>query len=67
MFPRSGFLELGGLDTTIDMGYEFGGADMALFDKWKATGHDVVRAPGSFVYHLQRYSDVEEQEAEKRN
>ena len=66
MFPTRGFIELGGLDTTIDADWEFGSADMALFDKWKAAGHNVVRAPGSFVYHLQRYSDVGEQEAEKR-
>ncbi len=66
MFPRSGFIEMGGLDTTIDADLEFGSADMALFDKWKETGNRVIRAPGSFVYHLQRWSDVHEQEAEKR-
>ncbi len=66
MFPRSGFIEMGCLDLSVDAEYEFGGADMTLFDKWKASGNRVIRAPNSFVYHLQRYSDVDEQKAEKR-
>ncbi len=66
LFPRTGFLDMGGLDIAIDADREFGGADMTLFDTWKAAGNRVVRAPGSFVYHLQRFSDVEEQEAGKR-
>ena len=66
MFPRSGFIEMGCLDLTVDAEYEFGGADMTLFDKWLMAGKRVLRAPDSFVYHLQRWSDEEEQEAEKR-
>ena len=66
MFPRSGFLEMGCYDLKIDAGLEFGGADMTLFEKWKATGRQIVRAPGSWAYHLQRWSDVEEQGAAKR-
>ena len=66
MFSRQGFLDMGGLalDGEADaMG--FTAADMLLFEKWKATGHTVKRAP-SFCYHLQRYSDIGEQEHGKR-
>jgi len=66
MFSRKAFLDTGGLDITVDPDREFGGADMTLFDNWKAAGNRVVRAPNSFVYHLQRWSDLDEQEAEKR-
>lgn len=66
LFPRQGFIDMGMYDLRIDAGLEFGGADMALIAQWKASGHQVVRASGSWAYHLQRYSDVEEQEATKR-
>jgi len=66
MFYRRRFLDYGGLDETIDIEYEFGSADIDLFKRWKAGGNQVVRAPGSYVYHLQRWSDIEEQGAEKR-
>lgn len=66
MFPRQGFLDMGSYDLSIEAGLEFTSADSAMFDRWKAAGHYVVRAPGSWVYHLQRWSDVDEQEAEKR-
>lgn len=66
MISRTAFIAMGCLDTAIDAGLEFGGADMAFFDKWKASGRQIVRAKGSFTYHLQRYSDIEEQEASKR-
>lgn len=66
MMGRQQFLDMGCLDTSIDAGYEFGGADMAFFHHWKASGRKVVRAQGSWVYHLQRWSDVEEQQAGKR-
>jgi hypothetical protein len=67
MISRTGFWAMGGLDLNVDAGLEFGGADMALFAQWKANGNRVVRAPGSWAYHLQRWSDVDEQTAEKRN
>lgn len=66
LFPRQGFLDMGCYDLTIDAELEFGGSDSALFDQWKASGHQVVRAPGSWAYHLQRFSSIEEQEAAKR-
>ena len=66
MMHRDCFLDMGGLDLNIDQGLEFGGADMALFARWKANGNRVVRAPGSWAYHLQRYSDEGEQQAAKR-
>jgi len=66
MFYAEMFRWYGGLDESLDPGYEFGGADIDLFERWKAAGNQVVRAPGSFVYHLQRWSDVEEQTADKR-
>lgn len=66
MISREAFWSLGGLDTGIDAGMEFGSADQAFFDAWKASGRRVIRAPGSWVYHLQRFSDIEEQEAAKR-
>lgn len=67
MFPRDGFLFYGGLD---DSGlrpdhHGFTGADDALFDRWRETGHQIRRAR-SYFYHLQRYSELDEQEAEKR-
>ena len=67
MIGRTAFFELGGLD---DNGlnpdhHGFTAADDALFDRWRASGRPVVRAP-AYVYHLQRWSQVDEQEAEKR-
>lgn len=64
MFPRTGFLELGGL--RLDLGpFPQGAPDMELFKLWKSMGRRVVRAQ-SYTYHMQRYSDLEEQEAAKR-
>lgn len=65
MFPRAGFLAMGGLDTTLTAPDGFTAADTVLFDKWKAAGNKVVRAR-SYCYHLQRYSDIGEQEHSKR-
>lgn len=66
MVSRRAFQEMGCLDTEYDKGYEFGGADMKFFNDWKAAGRKVVRAKNSWAYHLQRFSDVGEQEAAKR-
>lgn len=64
MFPKTGFLELGGL--RLDLGpFPAGAPDIELFKLWKAVGRRVVRA-ASYTYHMQRYSDVQEQEAAKR-
>lgn len=66
MFPRQGFLDMGSYDLTIEAGLEFTSADSAMFDRWRAAGNAIVRAPDSWVYHLQRYSDIDEQTADKR-
>jgi hypothetical protein len=68
MFPRSGYLAHGGLDRE-SVSSRHGGwttSDMDLFECWKASGNRVIRARGSFTYHLQRYSDEGEQMHEKR-
>lgn len=64
MMSRELFLAMGGLEH--DPTQEFGGADMALFDRAKAAGRQVVRAQNSWTYHLQRWSDIGEQAAGKR-
>lgn len=63
MLSRRGWLEMGGLNLALK--FPEWPADQDLFDAWKATGHSIRRVR-SYAYHLQRYSDVEEQEAEKR-
>lgn len=66
MFSRQGFLDMGGYETDLkpdEMG--FSGADSALWERWKAAGNTIQRVR-SFAYHLQRYSDLGEQEHEKR-
>jgi hypothetical protein len=66
MFPRTGWLAHGGLDLArLEPGQEWSCLDIDLFERWKASGNRVVRAR-SYAYHLQRYSDIEEQTAEKR-
>lgn len=66
LFSRQRFLELGGLcesDITDPQG--FTNADELLFQRHKASG-GIVQRVKSFVYHLQRYSQIEEQEHPKR-
>lgn len=66
MFSRSKFLEMGSFSTNEEADFQgFSGADSLFFANWKASGKRVVRAR-SYAYHLQRYSDVGEQEADKR-
>jgi len=65
MFPRAGYLEMGGLETNLQGDDGFTDADMRLFARWENTGHKIIRAR-SWTYHLQRYSDPKEQMAEKR-
>lgn len=68
MMSRSAFLSRGGFietpieDTDAD---GFTGADVLFWNAWLADGNEIVRAK-SFVYHLQRWSMVHEQEHEKR-
>lgn len=65
LYPRTGFLRMGGLRTDLTGDNGFTGADMWLFDQWKAAGNRIVRAR-SFAYHLQRWSDPVEQTDPKR-
>lgn len=65
MFNRARWLDMGGLNESLTSPDGFTGADRDLFDKWEAVGNAIIRAQ-SYAYHLQRWSDVEEQEAEKR-
>ena len=67
MISRRAFLDMGGLQDAglaPDM-HGFTGADELFFERWKASGRRVVRAH-SFAYHLQRFSQVDEQAHPKR-
>jgi hypothetical protein len=67
MFNRDGWLAFGGYQSGLDGDHHgFTGADTLLFELWRQAGNHVKRAR-SFAYHLQRWSQVDEQEAEKRN
>lgn len=66
MISKTAFFELGGMDIFIQPGLDgFSGADMDFFTRWKQSGRGVERVR-SFVYHLQRYSDENEQTKEGR-
>lgn len=60
LISKQGFWEMGGLGE--DYLGEFTKSDVDLFDRWEQAGRRIVRARGSWVYHLQRYSDLMEQE-----
>lgn len=64
---RSSFLERGGFTTgyMVD-GQGFSNADEKFFAEWKADGKRVIRTR-SYAYHLQRWSDIDEQSHEKRH
>lgn len=66
-FPRDLFLAYGGLrDAGLPPDHHgFTEADSVLFDRWRADGHPIVRAR-SYFFHLQRFSQEDEQEAGKR-
>ena len=64
MFSRSAWLNAGGLDTSAEA-FPRGDPGIALFEKWKLMGRQVRRAR-SFVYHLQRWSELDEQNHVKR-
>jgi len=63
MFHRDAYFQQGGLEETLDG--EFNDADMRLFARFKVAGGQIKRVR-SFCYHLQRYSDVDEQAHPKR-
>jgi len=65
MFDKFRYLELGGLGAGLLPGEEFNGADTELFDIHKANGGRVVRV-SSYAYHLERYSDIGQQQDIKR-
>lgn len=65
MVSRDYFLAMGGFDTTLTSPDGFTPADVDFFARWKAMGRGVKRVK-SFIYHLQRYSDEDEQQHEKR-
>jgi len=64
MIARQRYLDLGGFDLTGDL-TGFVGRDMDLYAAHKANGGRVVRV-GAYVYHLQRYSELTEQQKENR-
>lgn len=67
LYPRDGFLSFGGLALGMDGDHHgFTPTDVDLFERWKAAGHRVVRARESYTYHLQRYSEPDEQMHVKR-
>lgn len=66
MYPRDGYFAFGGLELDLPGDHHgFAPADVALFDRWLAGGKQIKRAR-SFAYHLQRYSQIDEQMHEKR-
>jgi hypothetical protein len=66
LFPRAGWLAHGGLEVGLRGDHHgFTNADVELFARWRASGNAVVRAR-SYVYHLQRWSELDEQTAAKR-
>lgn len=66
MLSRSAFLDMGSFATHEETDHHgFSGADELFFEQWKQAGKKVVRAR-SYCYHIQRYSEISEQEADKR-
>ena len=66
LMSREGFLEVGGLQSGLPGDHHgFSGADELMFAEWQAAGKSIKRAR-SFVFHLQRWSQQDEQEHEKR-
>jgi hypothetical protein len=65
MFPREAWKALGGLYTSDPDDFPAVAPDQALIDRWKESG-GLVKRVRSYAYHLQRWSDVDEQRAEKR-
>ena len=67
LFSRQRFLDLGGLSEYTHTDHRgFNDSDIQLFKRHEESGGRIVRAR-SYVYHLQGYSDIDEQTAEKRN
>lgn len=66
MVSKEQFLLMGGFRTDLqgDM-HGFTPADMVFWNDWKASGRKIQRVR-SYAYHLQRYSQEDEQMHEKR-
>jgi hypothetical protein len=66
MFSRETWLRNGGHDMNDPRaGHNWSPLDMDMFERFKASGGQ-VRCAQAVVYHLQRWSETEEQEAAKR-
>jgi hypothetical protein len=66
MISRAAFLEQGGYLTDLTQDHRgFTAADQLLFADWQARGKRIMRAR-SYAYHLQGWSDLDEQQHEKR-
>lgn len=66
MFSRQRFIEMGGLQTGLPGDAQgFTPADLMLFERHEQEGGAVRRAR-SYFYHLQRYSEIDEQTKEGR-
>lgn len=68
MYPREAFLAMGGLqESGLDGDHNgFTCADVVLFEQWEAAGNRIARARTSYTYHLQRWSELDEQVDPKR-
>lgn len=67
MYPRTGFLDFGGLETNLEGDHHgYTSADVALFQRWEAAGNRLPRARFSYTYHLQRWAELDEQQHAKR-
>lgn len=64
LMSRQRYLDLGGFDLSGDL-RGFVQRDIDFYAKHKANGGKVVRAR-TYVYHLQRYSEIAEQQKENR-
>lgn len=64
MISKKRYLDLGGFDLTGDLS-GFVPRDVEFYAKHKANGGRVERVR-AYVYHLQRFSEVSEQEKENR-
>lgn len=64
MFPVDAWKAMGGLDLTMPE-FPKSAPDQKLLDNWKAKGGAIKRVR-SYAYHLQRWSDEDEQTHSKR-
>lgn len=66
LINRNRFLDLGGLQTNLQGDHQgFSPADVVLFEKHLANDGYIAKAH-CYIYHLQRWSQIEEQNKENR-